>query len=160
MSDDCERQAATALAAVLSVLDLPKILPDEPLPKRVREMLFEGDGVSLRRGTMFYRENGEPIELPSADAMAMITDISAKEGREISTNLHTRGGTAVEVSTAYLGIDLSTFGPLPLVWQTVVVVGELPLMLDPWRYATLAAAHAGHSRIAELIRTTLGTGDE
>lgn len=154
------RQAFVALQPIMADLTLPQILPDEPVPAGAREMTFEGEGISLRRGsTVFYRENGEPIDLPATKAIDVIEGQRAVQGREIRMRLRTMQGTAVEVATTYLGVDLSIGGPLPLIWETLVIIGDdasFPFLLEPYRYATMAAAHAGHDRVVEALRDALG----
>jgi hypothetical protein len=148
------RQVADALKPALSKLDIPKILAGEPLPPGVRDMLFEGDGISLRRGTMFYGVDGTPIDLPPSSAMAMIAELREEKSSNLVQTLTSREGVPVVVSTAYCGVDLSTHGPLPLVWETVVVIGddEATHLVSGTRYATMGAAHAGHQQIVDAAQ--------
>jgi hypothetical protein len=152
-------QVADTLGPVLAELGLWVILPDDPARERFREMLFVGHGVSLRTGsTIFYTDNGEPIELPDSEAFAKIAQIREGDGGEITTTIDTNNGVPLTVFTAYVGVDLSTCGPVPLVWETQVFVGEpFAYILGPWRYATRAAAHDGHSRVVYVVRQAVDT---
>jgi hypothetical protein len=129
---------ARQLQAVLAELDLPKILPDEPMPP----------------GT---RENGDPINLPAGDAMALIQGLQLREALT-AERLHAKDRLPIVVYTTYLGVDLSTHGPLPLIWQTLVIVDPdgACVLMEPFQYATLAAARAGHDRVVTVIREALG----
>jgi hypothetical protein len=157
------RKVAAALGLLLSKLEIPPILPGETLPPGTRKTLFAGNGISLHRGTLWYGMNGEPIALPHTEAFAIVDAHRENEGRDITAMHRTATGISVQMSTAYLGVDLSTFGfgPHPLVWETLVVVGEdTPHILQPWRYTTRAAAHAGHALIAEAVRQGIRTIDD
>lgn len=156
------QQTAQLLRDVLRGLDLPTILPDDPPPVGAREMPLRGGSVSLRLGdaVIFYGENGEPIDLEPAAAMAQINARRAEPGGELLADVVSRG-VRVAVSTAYLGIDLSILGPLPLVWETMAFVWSSPwTVLDPIRYATRAAAHSGHEKVVAAVRQALAEEGE
>lgn len=152
---------ARTLRFALAEVVVPPILPGDPIAAGVREMLFEGADVSLRRGGMFYGMDGEPIEdLPTCSAMRQVEALRHNEGGEISDTVSTGGVRSVRIgiNTAFLGVDLSTFGPLPLVWETLIFVGDGPLhILEPYRYATRAAAHSGHAQVLAVVREGVGS---
>lgn len=157
--DFSTRRAATLLGLFLADLDLPRILPGEPLPAGVRDMLFEANGISLRNGAVFYGPNGEPLELPTLEAFGVVqTFRESHQGGPLETRLRTRLTVPILISTAYLGVDMGALGPLPLVWETLVVVGagSAREILQPWRYATMAAAQSGHRHIVRAVRRGIG----
>jgi len=141
------------LRPLLTAEDLPKVLPDEVLTRPLREVLFEGRDVSLRQGPMYYTPDAEPITLDHAAAFAAIQKIRAETATEAVEHLFTPQAVPIVVSTDYLGIDVSTRGFLPTVWQTLVVIGDfVPNVIGPWQYATRAAAYAGHARLVDVVR--------
>lgn len=150
---------ARQLHLALRGLDVPAILPGDPIADGVREVLFAGTEVSLRRGPMYYGMNGEPIEdQPARSSMRQVERLRNNHGGEVTDSVSTGGvrSVRVQISTAYLGVDLSTSGPLPLIWETLIFVGDGPLhMLDPVRYATKAAALAGHATLCGAVRQAL-----
>lgn len=154
------RQVARGLSPLLATLDLPSLLPTDPTTGRGRTMLFEGDGISLRHGgSLFYDDNGQPIGLPDPEAVREINTIRARDGGELRDETHSATGVPITVATSYVGVDLSTGGPVPLVWETRVFIGDgLPRDLEPWRYASRAAAHAGHARVVAAVQSAVQAG--
>jgi hypothetical protein len=145
------------ITPALVALDLQAILPGDPIPARVRELLFEGRDLSLKRGTMFYDVDCEPIDKPIAKTLEYIDDIRTNRGGELDAFLRSDAGVPVQVRTTFLGIDLSTGGALPLIWETLVIVGDdLSIgVLEPIRYATQPAAYAGNSAVVSTVLETL-----
>lgn len=147
------RATASALDELRAGLDLPPILPYDTTPVRAQDILYAGPDVSVRSGSIFYTENGEPLELEFAAAMREIEAVRTRDGGILLERMVGRLGAEIAVSTGYLGIDMSTFR-LPLVWETLIVCdqGDAVWIVEPWRYTTRAAAHAGHARVTEAVR--------
>jgi hypothetical protein len=140
----------------LAALSVPPILPDETLPSGSVRVAV-GPDVSLRFDVaLFYDQNGAPLHGDAADVMPLVNAAREAPGGQLTSRPFYRAGVRIFVSTAYLGLDLSTSGYLPLVWETMTFVdGGTALglgIVGPWRYATRAAAHAGHARIVTAIR--------
>lgn len=55
----------------------------------------------------------------------------------------------VEISTVWIGMDLSFGGPTPLIFETMIFGMELDQ--ECWRYHTLEAAIAGHEAAIALV---------
>lgn len=150
---------SSRIELALTALDLPPVLPGEQLPEGVRVMLLEAPDVSLSSGPRFYGMNGEPLEGSDASMMERVNTLRGSEAAEIhETVVSGQGEVSVEISTAYMGLDLSPSGPAPLIWETFVVigVGTASIVPGPWRYATKAAASAGHTAIAATVRMVVG----
>jgi hypothetical protein len=153
------------ISPVIEALDVLPIAPSDTLPESTREMLIEsGDDVSLRRGTLFYNGAGEPIDPAAAPLFKTLQHIDAvrqAEGGLIETNVYSSDGVPVRISTTFMGIDMSTGGVLPLIWETLLIVGDQPGgVLEPVRYATRAAAHIGHVKVADAVRAALDAGEQ
>lgn len=144
------------LDTALAALDAPPILPDDPPPPDgVRVVKSVGPDVSLCFGAaLFYDQNGAPLHGAAAEVIPLVCAAREAPGGQLSGGPFYRAGVRIHVSTAYLGVDLSTGGPLPLPWETMIFIGGWGMsgIIGPWRYATRAAAHAGHARITEVIR--------
>jgi hypothetical protein len=57
----------------------------------------------------------------------------------------------LEVSTVFLGIDFNPFGPVPHLFETMLLRDGQPGG-GAWRYSTWEEAEAGHARIVAFER--------
>lgn len=58
---------------------------------------------------------------------------------------------AVQLSTVFIGVDLSLLGPVPLLFESRVIGG--PLDGHTWRYPTWSEAEAGHRRLLNAVHS-------
>lgn len=136
---------------VIAALNVPPILPGEPLPAGTPMYAEVGPDVSLRVGGSIFRgPNGEPLDGDSHHQMLALIAVRNAPGGELRSSTYYRCGIPIDVRTDYLGIDMNTGGPLPLPWETMLFIGGEPG--DCWRYTTRAAAHHGHRTIVAAIR--------
>lgn len=130
----------------LSALALPPILPGEVLPEPSPSVPL-GD-------TLFYDENGAPLPGSLVECGAYILATQQAPGGSLRSKPFHRGGERLMVRTDYLGVNMSMAlgGPYPLVWETRVFSISHHWVFDTWRYATRAAAHAGHATVVAVLR--------
>jgi hypothetical protein len=139
----------------LSGLALPPILPDEPPPIRTRIVEQCGPDVGIYVGdTMWYDQNGAPLLGSLQEVAEYVLSVQEAPGGSLRSRPFYRYGGRIVVQTSYLGIDMSTAlgGPYPLVWETMVAALDRMYIFDQWRYATRAAAHAGHEQVVATLR--------
>lgn len=61
-------------------------------------------------------------------------------------------GMDTEVSTIFLGVDMSLFcNGKPVLFETLIIGG--PLDGHQWRYSTWAEAEAGHAEVVAICRS-------
>lgn len=121
-------------------LDLPVLLPGEVPRLRNPEW----------RGIAFYGPDGEPI---GHDILAWAERMGAtsRDPRMHLRSSFYRAGVHIDIRTDYVhGVDLSTGGPVPLPWETMIFIDGWAA--DAWRYATTAAARNGHRAVTAAVR--------
>lgn len=139
---------------VIAALNVPPLLPGEPLPTGTPLYAEVGPDVSLRvGGSLFRGPNGEPLDGDSHHQMLAMIAVRNAPGGELRSSFFYRSGVPIDVRTDYLGVDMGTGRgplPLPLTWETMIFIGGEPG--DCWRYTTRAAAHHGHRTIVAAVR--------
>lgn len=157
--NDAARKLVEVLTPVLATLELPPLVGDEAAAAGVAELLMSTPDVSVWHGNaLYYGRNGEPLELDAVAGMKHIEKLRGEPGGELSFSMRSKRGVLVNVSTAFLGVNMTTFGlgRTPLVWETLVFVGDgVPGLLEPIRYMTEAAAHLGHTAVVAAVRAEL-----
>jgi len=139
----------------LSGLALPPVLPDEPLPVGMRTVEQCGPDVAIYVGdTMWYDQNGAPLLGSLREVAEYVLSVQEAPGGSLRSQIFYYPRVRIVVQTTYLGIDMSTAlgGPYPLVWETMVAAVDRMMIFEQWRYATRAAAHAGHERVVATLR--------
>jgi hypothetical protein len=125
--------------------------------------LLDGDKFPPYRH-QYYTPDGEPIQIDASavDAYAYakrLTEVvnlvfedykKRPENHIVSTPFY-RHGTRIYVSTVYLGLNHG-HGNIPLIWETMVFVGNGAADVFCARYATRAAAYKGHRDVTQAIR--------
>lgn len=137
-----------SVSAALGELNLPVSLPGEEVQPRV-----EGEGGWFSMGLGLYDPWGRPIPGDERAQSRMAFHIYKPDPRfRWHASLWWRD-IPVEVSTVYLGIDHSHgHYPMPIIFETMIFAGLSSLDEACWRYATPAAAAAGHARVVEALK--------
>lgn len=128
----------------LDALTLLPVLPGET-PPQVPD-----------RPLNYYSPDGEPFDGSFFEVMDQYGAARLRPDSLWRSSPFYRAGTRLTVSTVYLGLDHG-WGGVPLIWESMVFHGGRPGRLggagsQQWRYATRAAARAGHVAIVTAIR--------
>lgn len=133
----------------IATLDVPPIMPGDI--GQLGPDVWVSSGESTAGLQLFYDMYGRPLRGSLVDCALMAEELFLRHpmGHVVSGTFY-RAGIPIQVSTAYVGINMSLgFGP-PVVWETMIFVQGQGT--DLWRYTTLAAAHHGHAQIVDAIR--------
>jgi hypothetical protein len=90
---------------------------------------------------------GEALTNPEAE------ELLKSPRRQIMKTLSRQGRTRIAVSTVFLVLDAGFMETVPVLWGTMVFGGTLDG--NQWRYASRAAAKAGHRSAVGDVRATI-----
>jgi len=130
--------ADNLLNDLLEDLDLETSMPGEVLHRK-------------SKGVHFYGVNGEHLSDDLVESARSFEALRFSGQHHFVTSLWFND-IPFEVSTVYLGIDLSMFSPgPPVVWETMIFPGLGRLESYQMRYCTQAAAFDSHEKIVARL---------
>lgn len=127
-------------------VEAPPRLPTDPPPPP--------DDHPFEFGSIWYRRDGSHIPIhPESVYFAELRKLEDIRARRVAkTQLFDRGAR-IAVSTVFLGWNGSLGTHPPLLWETMIFLGEgTGDDAGTWRYSTEAAAWRGHINIVAAIR--------
>lgn len=101
-------------------------------------------------GSKFYDRQGNELDLYNAEEL-----MGDREYKQVAYDAFVLGEQAVEVSTVWLGLDMTFIGSLEFpprikIFETMIFGGDLDL--EQWRYTTEEEALAGHAEVCKLVQ--------
>lgn len=136
----------------LDELDLDMVMPGDPLHPAVRN-------TNREEPRLFYTPDGTLIDEDVVAAANIVEEYRRQPEYAPAWELFVRDGLPGYVSTQYLGLNLNTMSfslvnSLPLIYETMVFVGHEspPRIAGQWRYASSAAAKAGHKQVVAVCQ--------